>query len=294
MAKKIAIVSAAIYALIVAALCATDSKSVTLRVTRDFGAPPLIERQVRFSAGSVMELMQSCAAVETSYGGAFVNAINGARADRVNGSDRAWLYYVNGVLAGVGALHYSPREGDVIWWDLHAWERYPVQALIGAYPLPFTSPRAPSDPPPRIVCSVSLREKAVELRRFLDAKGATGISVSGLSTHSIPSDGHIIVMGTGEEIGPLSSYGSPFIRFDTAGLHILDHCKTPVVSLPRAGAIVAARQISPRPRAIWLVTGTDRPSALRAADLLLREPHRIRGLAGAVVAGDRVYPVPPI
>lgn len=104
-------------------------------VTRDRG-------ETVFEQGSVpagltaLQGLDRLAEVETGYGGAFVNKIDGVASSRLH--QRDWFFFVNGYEADRGAASYRLRGGDVEWWDYRSWqgvEREPV--VIGAFPEPF-------------------------------------------------------------------------------------------------------------------------------------------------------------
>ena len=63
-----------------------------------------------------------CAAAPASrrrYGGRFVQAIDGLAGDQSHGM--AWLYFINGIQANVGAADYTLHPGDHEWWDYRYW-----------------------------------------------------------------------------------------------------------------------------------------------------------------------------
>jgi Domain of unknown function (DUF4430) len=108
----------------------------TLWVTSDRGAEVLVETSVPAGV-TAMQALRSEADVVTSYGGRFVQSIEGLSSDL--GARRDWFYFVNGVEADRGAAEYRLRPGDVLWWDYRAWSgddmRQPV--VVGAFPEPF-------------------------------------------------------------------------------------------------------------------------------------------------------------
>jgi len=61
--------------------------------------------------------------VETTYGGKFVDSINGIETKQ----DYAWFYYVNGELMGIGAASYNPKNSDTIQWDYHEYSKNPFE-----------------------------------------------------------------------------------------------------------------------------------------------------------------------
>ncbi|HEY5159524.1 MAG TPA: DUF4430 domain-containing protein [Gaiellaceae bacterium] len=104
-------------------------------VTRDGGATMLDDGSV--PAGlTALQGLDRLARVETSYGGAFVNAIDGIASSQLHRRD--WFFFVNGYEADRGAASYRLRPGDVEWWDYRSWhgsERASV--VVGAFPEPF-------------------------------------------------------------------------------------------------------------------------------------------------------------
>jgi hypothetical protein len=108
---------------------------VTVTVTRDFGGTRV--DGARAAPGqSALDALRRTARVDTSYGGRFVEAIDGLRGNRSAGWD--WLYFVNGVEADRGAADYRLRAGDKEWWDYRYWnDLIHVPIAIGAWPEPF-------------------------------------------------------------------------------------------------------------------------------------------------------------
>lgn len=107
--------------------------TATLWVTRDRGTHLLLVAQV--PAGlTALQALERKANVETSYGGRFVEAIDGVASRR----QHDWFYYVNGVALGRGAGEYRLHDGDVEWWDYARWRRpNEFPAVVGAFPEPF-------------------------------------------------------------------------------------------------------------------------------------------------------------
>ena len=113
-----------------------DDGEATLWVTRDRGAEVLVTTSVPTGV-TAMQALRSEADVDTSYGGRFVQSIEGVAGDA--DAKRDWFYFVNGVEADRGAAEYRLRPGDVLWWDYRSWAgddmREPV--VVGAFPEPF-------------------------------------------------------------------------------------------------------------------------------------------------------------
>jgi hypothetical protein len=304
-ARKITwLLTALILLLCVCVVRAEGEAHVTLRVSRDFCNPPLLEKRASLSGQSVMKLLQGCATVETAYGGAFVQSINGLNAGKGRGTGRSWFYYVNGLIAGVGAAQYIPESGDCVLWDLHAYEGAgAVPALIGCFPQPFLSFRRSRTALPLILHDSRSREKARALARSLERQGVTEIRVQMISDGAIPDDAPSLIIGRWDEILRSSAVKrlyehretcGVFVEFDREGLHILALDRTPRACLPRAGVILAATGGRAAPMPLWLITGTDDERTSEAADILIHEPERIKGMVSAAVSGGRIYPAPTI
>jgi hypothetical protein len=106
-----------------------------LWITSHRGAHVVLVRKVP-AGETAMQALQRVAKVKTSYGGRFVQSING-----VSGSlsrQRDWFYFVNGYEADRGAAEYKLRPGDVEWWDYRPWKHaIHVAIAVGAFPEPF-------------------------------------------------------------------------------------------------------------------------------------------------------------
>lgn len=282
---------------------AAGEGQVTLLVSRGFGNPPLVERAVPCRDRSVLDILAGAAAVETAFGGAFVERIHGIPGNNEPGAGRAWVYYVNGMLAEVGAKAYIPSPGDVVWWDFHPWEGVSqVRALVGCFPQPFLG-ASRRNSPPRIVFSDSVKEEAAALEEALARQAIRGARLQPLSSPEIPEGAPAIVLGPWDEIvrvpavrAAVSAGGrcGLFVDRGGEGMRILDLAGKPRASYPKAGAIIAVGGGASRPTPLWLVTGTDAEAARRAADLLISRPGKIRGMASAVIAGDTIHPAPAI
>jgi hypothetical protein len=133
----------------------------TLWVTRDRGAHVLLVRTV--PAGlTAMQALDRVADIDTTYGGRYVQSING-----IDGSLSArhdWFYFVNGLEGDRSAAEYRLRDGDIEWWDYRSWAgqmRQPV--VVGAFPEPFRHGRT--------VVRGASRALAADLRQLIGASG---------------------------------------------------------------------------------------------------------------------------
>ena len=109
--------------------------AATVSVTRDFGRTRI--EVARAAPGqSALNALRRTAHVDTSYGGRFVEGIDGLHGDRSAGWD--WLYFVNGIEAPTGAADYTLHPGDTEWWDYRYWnDLLSIPVAIGAWPDPF-------------------------------------------------------------------------------------------------------------------------------------------------------------
>jgi hypothetical protein len=273
---------------------ARPETAVTVRASRDFGSPPLLQKQVKTAGRTVMDALKACADVETVCGGGFVTAINGVKA----GDGKEWFYYVNGCMADRGALQHTVSGGDHIWWDLHAWQGAGSgTALIGCYPHPF-----PDSPAGGLIFYGSgAREKAEALRSSFSRHGIKVETPAPLDEASARRGGIKLFIAAWQElreippIKTLIGHGSgcgPYLRFEAGGLRTLNAEGDGQFLLPRAGAILALKPMFSTEPEFWLITGTDTSATLMAADVLIGAPEKIEGMAGAVVTDAGIQPVP--
>lgn len=113
----------------------SERGSVTVWVTRDRGSHVLVVRTV--PAGlTAMQALDRVADIETSYGGRFVQSIDGI--DGSVSAQRDWFYFVNGLEADRSAAEYRLHAGDIEWWDYRSWSRELTKpVVVGAFPEPF-------------------------------------------------------------------------------------------------------------------------------------------------------------
>ena len=110
-------------------------RAATVTVTRGFGGRTL--SAARAAPGqSALTALRRVVRVSTSYGGRFVEAIDGLSGNPSQGM--AWLYFVNGIQASLGSADYTLHPGDREWWDYRYWnDLIQVPVAIGAWPEPF-------------------------------------------------------------------------------------------------------------------------------------------------------------
>ena len=99
------------------AITLDNRQTIHLVGTTDNGNHLLFEEQLLVTKSkTALEAIRLVAQVNTSYGGGFVTSINDITStytlDTVNPRD--WFYYVNGILAPIGATYYHCHDGDHI------------------------------------------------------------------------------------------------------------------------------------------------------------------------------------
>ena len=280
-------------------LCAAEDVEgkapATLVVTKNFSRPPLVEKRVPAEGSSCMDILRSCARVETAYGGSFIVSING-----ISGTSNAgaWFYYVNGVMADVGADRHTPRAGDVIQWDFHPWRASAwIAAIVGSYPQPFLSGGC------RMFHSPRMAEPSARLAGRLRGLGVDGVVLRELDGPKPPGPGPpAIIVGSREELEKVGwvkdildggRRAGLFIDFGKTGMNVFNVDGQRVKTFADAGALVAMKRGYGAPAwSLWLVTGTGDESVLGVLELLLDRPGEMEFFSGALVTEDGVKNVP--
>jgi hypothetical protein len=137
-------VAVALFAALATAGCGLgpggEVKDAELTVTRNYGTVPVLNRQLGdlTESDTVMRALERNADITTSYGGDFVQSIDGVEGESRSGERFDWLFYVNGVESTVGAGAYSLHGGESVWWDYRDWSAaLRVPAVVGSWPQPF-------------------------------------------------------------------------------------------------------------------------------------------------------------
>jgi Domain of unknown function (DUF4430) len=111
-----------------------------LRVTREFGTIPMVDATLGdpTESDNVVRFLDDNADIETSFGGNFVDYIDGYAGSTSGGGDEDWFFFVNGYYSDIGAGEAQVHPGDRIWWDYRYWSAaYRVPAVVGSWPEPF-------------------------------------------------------------------------------------------------------------------------------------------------------------
>jgi uncharacterized protein DUF4430 len=151
---------------------AASTGGATLWVTQDAGAKVVLTAKVPVG-DSVLQALDRHADVETSYGGRFVQAVNGIAGSL--GEQHDWFFFVNGIEPGVGSDAVELREGDVAWWDYRDWsQRMAAPIVVGAFPEPFRHGWEGERRPARVVTPAGFETEAEALLRVLGGPGGEG------------------------------------------------------------------------------------------------------------------------
>jgi len=274
-----------------------DVEGVELRVTRDYGADTMLDRQVGDAneSDTVMRVLEGNADVATRYGGGFVQSIDGLEAQERFGRSADWFFYVDGVESAVGAADYPLRGGEAVWWDYHDWsEAMRVPAVVGSWPQPFLDGYEGRRRPVVVECL---------------GGGAACAEVGG----SLGREGVSVALG--HPAGAIRVLVGPWarVREDPAAAQLEDGPRASGVFAeprrtpggyaldgldadgsvgrtfgPDAGLVVAVRRGESPP--VWLVTGMSEAGVEAAAGLL--DPDRLRGRFAVAVEGGREAPLP--
>jgi hypothetical protein len=274
----------------------------TLRVTREFGAVPMVEATLEgpTETDTVVRFLDANADLETSYGDNFVDSIDGYAGSTAGGDDEDWFFFVNGYYSDVGSGERQVLPGDRIWWDYRYWQAaYRVPAVVGSWPEPFLHGEGGEAPPTVIQCFTA-RADCEQVSGALTDAGVDARLKEPAEPRSEPGSLRLLV-GPWEEVradpaaraiesGPGRS-GVYATIGDCRGelvLTVEDDHGGPALHLDDAGLIAAVRRGQDQPT--WVVTGTDAPAAGVAAAALGSGVLRDRY---AVAFGDgQVQPVP--
>lgn len=268
-----------------------DLGDVRLTVTHNYGSRPILERAVGgvTEADTVMRVLERGAMISTSYGGGFVQSIDGVEGEARDGASYDWFFYVNGVESPVGAAAYSLHGGEAIWWDYRNWSAaMEVPAVVGSWPEPFSGGYEGKRHPVVVTC-MGGGSACAEVRGELEAAGGSvgagsargairvlvgpwaklrrnpaaaqiesGPQASGVFCHFVRRGSRFRLLGLAEDGKPGRSFGAD------------------------AGLVAATRRDEAPPT--WVITGADLSATKSAAALLntadLRDHYAVATEAG--------------
>jgi hypothetical protein len=226
-----------------------QSGSVSVAITRDFGAKPVVSSPPISLHGTTKLLDVLDRVVDSHEGSGTITSINGVDGD--------WRVFVNGV----------PGAGVPV-----------VPAVTGAFPEPFAHGVAGKRVPTRVECADPSSQScntAADRLTSLGIVAARGGINAGRNDETLR-----VVVGTWSELRPTNDdavermdqgprRSGVFARFsaDARTLEVLDGHGEPKRSLGAGTGLVAATKIDDR-EPVWLVTGTDQAGVAAAAGAL--------------------------
>jgi hypothetical protein len=283
--KRSAVVAALAALAVAASGCYSKQKAAprsgapaaAVLVTRDFGARAVVQGRVA-TGQDALSALRELAKVGTSYGGRFVQSVDGVAGSLTGEKD--WFLYVDGVESSVGALDVQLRPGDRVWWDYHSWngDYMSVPALVGAFPEPFLHGLHGEPPPLAVTGSGSTALRAALVR--------DGARLGGTAKP------WRVLVGSDAELRRIPDYAA--LAQAGAGAHLMAFVQNGRVQVfdgrrvrPLAGARVAvwATKTDDDRRVVMAIAGLDAASARRAADAIARDPGLLAGRFAAAFDG---------
>ena len=247
-----------------------------LEVTRDFGHA-FMGGTAQISAvndgDTVMRFLEKTHDVETSFGGGFVDSIDGVKGDKGGRVD--WFYFVNGLEASKGAADYSLSPGDRIQWDYRDWgAAMRVPAIVGAYPEPMVSGSEGKRLPVRVQCE---QQGSAACKEVMDRLSEKGVVASQAALQGSAGEGSVRVLvgrwstlrevrgAAAIERGPRAS--GVWARFRGETLELLRPDGSVERAAPPGTGLLAATE-NESSGVVWVVTGVDDAGVERAARAL--------------------------
>lgn len=305
--------------LAVAVLCACSNQleieegdyfTVRAVATRNFGQELIFDEMVKIQEGtSALDAVMQVAEVETSYGGGFVNSINGIHSGYTGGKSAKedWFFYINGIMSNIGALDYILYPCDVVHWDFHDWRfQMFTPATIGAFPESFRYGFGGSKFPTLIVCSDNLRDVTENLKRQLIKLGVTDIDVKEFSdlSKNEREGSNLILLGTMDN-GLIAELNQNWRRLgffayiDNGSIVALNAEGEVTARYDTDAGLIQATQNPWNPKGtgacenvVWVVTGIDETGVKEAAGVLTNHHVKLRYAHAVIIDNGKIIKVP--
>ncbi len=275
-----------------------DVGSVSLTVTREFGAEPVLEESLEANeSDTVMRVLEGSARIETRYGGGYVASIDGVAETERGGDPYDWFFFVDGVESPIGAAEYPLQGRERIWWDFRDWQATNhVPAVVGSWPAPFVDGYEGERHPVAVEClgggveaACDRVEAALEGEGVTLAKGAADGAIRVLvgRWEELRSDSTAALL----ERGPATSGVYAELEPGEGGYRLVGldpDGDTARRFGPDAGLVAATRELEGPP--VWLVSGLT-PAGVEAAAELLDEDD-LRDHYAVVSEGGAAVPLP--
>jgi len=277
---------------------------INLIATEVFGRSKIIDEEVLIESGeSVIDAIKKVATVTTTYGGGYLESINGIKSNFNTKND--WFYYINGMLASVGASMYKPHEGDIVHWDFHDWSSDRIiTAIIGNYPEPFLHGFNGKIADTNIVFSEDFYDTAILLKESLEKQGVLSslLLFEDLTTDE-KKNKNIILIDTYEnelikELNENANQLGWFIEYDKKNIVTYDEKGKKDDTYDHGGVICATSNIwNPKgnwhcDNVIWVITGIDNNDVIEASNLLIEYNNEIKNYASIIIDNGTVHKVP--
>jgi hypothetical protein len=244
-------------------------------VTRDYGSTRLVS--ARAAPGqSALDALRRVAHVGTSYGGRFVESVNGLSGDRSASDD--WLYFVNGIAPDVGAADMRLHPGDREWWDRRYWrDLVQTPVAIGSWPEPFVH-GYDGHRHPVSVGGLGCASRIADSLRTDGAQVTSGTAPYHVTVETFAQAGQELADWRGKGLTVSLTGGRVMVYRGSDGLK----------PLPAAHALIAGYQPPGAPGAAVdvVVAGDDQQSACAAAGRLADHPQLVRDTYAVALDAD--------
>jgi Domain of unknown function (DUF4430) len=252
-------------------------RAAIVTITSGFGQKTLAT--ARAAPGqSALDALRRSAHVSTRYGGRFVQAINGLAGDQSHGM--AWLYFINGIQANVGAADYTLHPGDREWWDYRYWnDLIQVPVAIGAWPEPFVHGYGGKRPPVQVSGPTCASRLATALR----TAGAHVVR------HASPFSVRVETFARAAAALSASLWQGRGLTVSLSGGHVIVYRgRAGQQPDPEAHAVIASYQPGPATgtSAELIVAGDTQASACAAAGTLAERPASISDAYAVALDGS--------
>ncbi len=167
-------------------------------ISLNFGEKIILKKEVK-SGESALDALKSVANVSTSYGGSFVSGINGVYGDE--NKKIAWFYYINGLLANVGASKYVLHPGDLMRWDYHPWGNGLVTyGELADFPEPFRHGYEGKVRKTLILFDSEFENEAEKIYNYLGKFADVELVKNGKINESAKENDNLIVIGNNNSV----------------------------------------------------------------------------------------------
>lgn len=271
--------------------------SIEILVSKDFGQDRLSNKQINFEEGqTVLDVLNEHHEIETAYGGGFINSIDGLKSGFTNQKNREkidWFYYVNGILAQVGAGDYEVRTGDSVIWDYHNWDDSTyLSSIIGAYPKNFVQGYNGNKLNMNILYTKGYEKEGKKLQKYLDNHGGEDIQVLAISEEALKDNTlNTIVIGPWDKLSQYDYIHQLYKNREKTGIFFeidqqvtaLNYSRKQTKTFEKGAAITSVLKDYGDMSTIWLITGNDETFIRKGVECLYENPEKIEGWFSALI-----------